>query len=59
MYAGSLVALVTPMQPDGSIDFDAWTRLLEFHVALFQPRDDALELFQGALEAHVLDVGVV
>jgi 4-hydroxy-tetrahydrodipicolinate synthase len=33
MYAGSLVALVTPMQPDGSIDFVAWTRLLEFHVA--------------------------
>src|SRR5689334_8039451 len=33
MYAGSLVALVTPMQPDGSIDFDAWTRLIEFHVA--------------------------
>jgi 4-hydroxy-tetrahydrodipicolinate synthase len=33
MYAGSLVALVTPMQPDGSIDFDAWSRLLEFHLA--------------------------
>jgi 4-hydroxy-tetrahydrodipicolinate synthase len=33
MYAGSLVALVTPMQPDGSIDFDAWSHLLEFHVA--------------------------
>jgi 4-hydroxy-tetrahydrodipicolinate synthase len=33
MYAGSLVALVTPMQPDGSIDFDAWTRLLEFQVS--------------------------
>jgi 4-hydroxy-tetrahydrodipicolinate synthase len=33
MYAGSLVALVTPMQPDGSIDFDAWSRLLEFQVA--------------------------
>jgi 4-hydroxy-tetrahydrodipicolinate synthase len=33
MFAGSLVALVTPMQPDGSIDFDAWNRLLEFHVA--------------------------
>jgi len=32
MFAGSLVALVTPMQPDGSIDFDAWTRLLEFQV---------------------------
>jgi 4-hydroxy-tetrahydrodipicolinate synthase len=33
MYAGSLVALVTPMQPDGSIDYLAWSRLLEFHVA--------------------------
>jgi 4-hydroxy-tetrahydrodipicolinate synthase len=33
MYAGSLVALVTPMQPDGSIDFKAWSGLLEFHVA--------------------------
>jgi 4-hydroxy-tetrahydrodipicolinate synthase len=33
MFAGSLVALVTPMQPDGSIDFNAWTRLLEFQVA--------------------------
>jgi 4-hydroxy-tetrahydrodipicolinate synthase len=33
MFAGSLVALVTPMRPDGSIDFDAWSRLLEFHIA--------------------------
>ena len=33
MFAGSLVALVTPMQPDGRIDFDAWSRLLEFHIA--------------------------
>src|SRR5262245_16827849 len=33
MFAGSLVALVTPMQPDGGIDFDAWSRLLEFHLA--------------------------
>ena len=33
MFAGSLVALVTPMQPDGSIDYEAWSRLLEFHVA--------------------------
>ena len=33
MYAGSLVALVTPMQPDGSIDVDAWSRLLEFQLA--------------------------
>jgi 4-hydroxy-tetrahydrodipicolinate synthase len=33
MFAGSLVALVTPMQPDGSIDYDAWSRLLEFQVS--------------------------
>jgi 4-hydroxy-tetrahydrodipicolinate synthase len=33
MFAGSLVALVTPMQPDGSIDFDAWSRLLEFQLS--------------------------
>jgi 4-hydroxy-tetrahydrodipicolinate synthase len=33
MFAGSLVALVTPMQPDGSIDLDAWSRLLEFQVS--------------------------
>jgi 4-hydroxy-tetrahydrodipicolinate synthase len=33
MYAGSLVALVTPMQTTGGIDYDAWSRLLEFHLA--------------------------
>jgi 4-hydroxy-tetrahydrodipicolinate synthase len=33
MFAGSLVAIVTPMHADGAIDFEAWTRLLEFHVA--------------------------
>jgi 4-hydroxy-tetrahydrodipicolinate synthase len=33
MFAGSLVAIVTPMQADGAVDFEAWTRLLEFHAA--------------------------
>ncbi|HKF96730.1 MAG TPA: dihydrodipicolinate synthase family protein, partial [Steroidobacteraceae bacterium] len=33
MFAGSLVAIVTPMRADGTIDFESWTRLLEFHVA--------------------------
>lgn len=32
MFAGSLVALVTPMQGDGSIDFESLARLVEFHV---------------------------
>ncbi len=32
MFQGSMVALVTPMQPDGSIDDSALTQLIEFHV---------------------------
>ena len=32
MFAGSLVALVTPMHGDGSIDFESLARLVEFHV---------------------------
>jgi 4-hydroxy-tetrahydrodipicolinate synthase len=31
MFSGSLVAIVTPMRPDGAVDFDAWGRLIEFH----------------------------
>ncbi|RBP50962.1 4-hydroxy-tetrahydrodipicolinate synthase [Arenicella xantha] len=30
---GSIVALITPMQPNGAVDFAALTRLIEFHVA--------------------------
>jgi 4-hydroxy-tetrahydrodipicolinate synthase len=33
MFSGSLVAIVTPMRPDGSVDFAAWERLLDFHLA--------------------------
>jgi 4-hydroxy-tetrahydrodipicolinate synthase len=33
MFSGSLVAIVTPMRPDGSLDLHAWARLLDFHVA--------------------------
>ncbi len=32
-FSGSLVAIVTPMRPDGAVDLEAWTRLLDFHVA--------------------------
>ncbi|QKK03473.1 MAG: 4-hydroxy-tetrahydrodipicolinate synthase [Pseudomonadota bacterium] len=32
MFKGSLVALVTPMQPDGAIDFPAWRRLIDWHL---------------------------
>lgn len=32
MITGSIVALVTPMQPDGSIDWPAFERLVEYHI---------------------------
>lgn len=32
MFKGSIPALVTPMSDDGSIDFAAWDRLLDFHI---------------------------
>jgi 4-hydroxy-tetrahydrodipicolinate synthase len=33
MFSGSLVAIVTPMRRDGAVDFGAWSRLLDFHLA--------------------------
>ncbi|HEU4626526.1 MAG TPA: 4-hydroxy-tetrahydrodipicolinate synthase [Steroidobacteraceae bacterium] len=32
MFQGSLVAIVTPMRDGGDVDFDAWARLLDFHL---------------------------
>jgi 4-hydroxy-tetrahydrodipicolinate synthase len=32
MFSGSIVALVTPMQADGAVDYGALDRLVEFHV---------------------------
>ena len=33
MIQGSIVAIVTPMHPDGRVDFDALDRLVDWHVA--------------------------
>ena len=33
VFQGSMVALVTPMHPDGSLDFDAYRALIDWHVA--------------------------
>jgi 4-hydroxy-tetrahydrodipicolinate synthase len=33
MFSGSLVAIVTPMRPDGAVDYEAWARLVELHLA--------------------------
>ena len=32
MITGSLVAIVTPMSADGSVDFTAFERLIELHI---------------------------
>src|SRR5580693_7834890 len=32
MFSGSLVAIVTPMHADGGLDFQAWARLIDFHI---------------------------
>jgi 4-hydroxy-tetrahydrodipicolinate synthase len=32
MFRGSMVAVVTPMQVDGALDFEALARLVEFHI---------------------------
>lgn len=32
MFSGSLVAIVTPMRDDGSIDYSAWARLIDWHI---------------------------
>lgn len=32
MFSGSLVAIVTPMRGDGSIDHHAWERLIDWHI---------------------------
>jgi len=33
MIQGSIVAIVTPMHPDGSLDLDAYRRLIDWHIA--------------------------
>lgn len=33
MFSGSLVAIATPMRPDGAVDFGGWERLVELHLA--------------------------
>ena len=32
MFTGSMVALATPMNDDGSVDFESYENLIEFHI---------------------------
>ena len=52
MFQGRIVALVTPMQPDGSIDEDSLQRLIDFHV---ENKSDALVSVGTTGESATLD----
>jgi 4-hydroxy-tetrahydrodipicolinate synthase len=52
MFHGSMVALVTPMRPDGALDFASLGRLIEFHI---ENETDALVIAGTTGEASTLD----
>jgi 4-hydroxy-tetrahydrodipicolinate synthase len=53
MFHGSMVALVTPMHDDGSLDFEALARLVELHV---ENRTDAIVAVGTTGESATLDM---
>lgn len=54
MFAGSMVALVTPMTADGAIDFNSLEDLIEFHIG---EGTDALVVAGTTGESASLDTG--
>ncbi len=56
MFAGSMVALVTPMNPDGSIDFKSLEELIEFQIG---EGTDVLVIAGTTGEAACLDTGEI
>jgi len=52
MFHGSMVALVTPMFEDGSLDFEALDRLIEFHI---ENKTDAIIAVGTTGESATLD----
>ncbi len=53
MFHGSMVALVTPMHDDGSLDYEGLQRLVEFHV---ENKTDALVAVGTTGESPTLDM---
>ena len=53
MFSGSIVALVTPMQADGAVDFVALDRLVDFHI---ENGTDGLVAVGTTGESATLDV---
>ena len=54
MFQGSMVALVTPMNEDGSLDVPTLRRLIDFHV---ENGTDALVIVGSTGESATLDMG--
>ena len=53
MFSGSIVAIVTPMQNDGAVDYAALERLVEFHIS---NRTDAIVAVGTTGESATLSV---
>ncbi len=53
MFHGSMVALVTPMHDDGSLDYESLQRLVEFHV---ENKTDAIVAVGTTGESATLDM---
>jgi 4-hydroxy-tetrahydrodipicolinate synthase len=53
MFSGSIVAIVTPMQADGAVDFDALNALVDFHI---NNRTDGIVAVGTTGESATLDV---
>lgn len=52
-FRGSLVALITPMHPDGTLDFEAYRKLIDWHVA---QGTDGLVIVGTSGESPTVDV---
>lgn len=52
-FRGSMVALITPMHPDGSLDLDAYRKLIDWHV---DQGTDALVVVGTSGESPTVDV---
>ena len=53
MFHGSMVAIVTPMQNDGAIDFDSLAELIEFHI---ENQTDGIVIAGTTGESATLDM---
>ncbi|ETF00703.1 dihydrodipicolinate synthase [Advenella kashmirensis W13003] len=53
VFTGSFPALVTPMQPNGDIDFDAYKKLIDWHI---QEGSDGLVVVGTSGESPTVDV---